>query len=132
MEEYAEARRRDPGLCEATVRLVELSAAAGEPARVDAGPETQMIVVGNSRFVQDGFLGQYPENRILFLNSMDWLTYGGDLIGIRSRAVTARPLKEIGEKSKATVRVASTLGVPVLVIGYGLARRHLRARRRKR
>lgn len=108
---------------------------AGEPApvaKMDVSPETQMIVVGNSRFIEDGFLGQYPENRTFFLNSVDWLTYGGDLIGIRSRAVSARPLREIGEKSKATVRLASTLGVPLLVIAYGLVRRHARAGRRKR
>jgi ABC-2 type transport system permease protein len=104
---------------------------AAEP-KIDASPETQMIVVGNARFIEDGFLGQYPENRTFFLNAVDWLTYGGDLIGIRSRAVSARPLKEIGEKSKATVRLASTLGVPLLVIAYGLIRRRVRAGRRRR
>jgi ABC-2 type transport system permease protein len=110
------------------------AASAGSSAspKIDASPETQMIVVGNARFIEDRFLGQYPENRIFFLNSVDWLTYGGDLIGIRSRAVSARPLKEIGEKSKATLRLASTLGVPFVVIAYGLVRRRVRASRRKR
>ena len=99
--------------------------------RLDASPETQIIVVGNSRFVDDAFLGQYPENRTLFLNAVDWLTLGESLIGIRSRLVSTRPLKEIGEKSKTGIRFASTLGMPLVVVAWGLVRRYMRARRRR-
>jgi gliding-associated putative ABC transporter substrate-binding component GldG len=108
--------------------------ATEQPAveRLDTSPETQIIIVGDSRFVEDSFLSQYPENRTFFLNAVDWLTLGDSLIGIRSRAVSSRPLKEIGEKSKATVRFASTLGIPIVVIAWGLARRYVRSARRRR
>jgi ABC-type uncharacterized transport system involved in gliding motility auxiliary subunit len=99
--------------------------------RADTSPETQIIVMGNARFVDGPFLGQYPENRAFFLNAVDWLTLGESLIGIRSRLVATRPLKEIGEKSKASVRVASTLGVPLALIAWGLGRRYIKARRRR-
>jgi ABC-type uncharacterized transport system involved in gliding motility auxiliary subunit len=99
--------------------------------RLDASPETQIIVAGNSRFIANDFLGQYPENRTLFLNAVDWLTLGDSLIGIRSRGATVRPLKEIGEKSKATIRFASTFGVPIILILWGLLRHRLRSSRRK-
>jgi ABC-2 type transport system permease protein len=102
-----------------------------EVDRLDESPETQMIVIGNSRFVEDPFLGQYPENRTFFLNAVDWLTLGDSLIGIRSRLVTTRPIKDIGERAKASIRFASTLGVPLAVIVWGLGRRYVRAARRR-
>ncbi|MFZ1948332.1 MAG: GldG family protein [bacterium] len=107
------------------------AAAAGQP-KIDRSPETQIIVVGNARFVETPFLGQYPENATFFLNAVDWLTLGESLIGIRSRAVISRPLKEIGESAKSTVRLVSTLGVPLAVVAFGLARRYVRSSRRKR
>ncbi|HVP57673.1 MAG TPA: hypothetical protein VMU02_06210, partial [bacterium] len=88
-------------------------------------------VIGNARFIDGPFLGQYPENRALFLNAVDWLTLGESLIGIRSRLVATRPLKDIGEKSKASVRFASTLGIPIAVVAWGLIRRYVKSRRRR-
>ncbi|MFH1314452.1 MAG: GldG family protein [Candidatus Eisenbacteria bacterium] len=110
------------------------TAGTGEPwdgIRLDTSPETQIILVGNSRFVANDFLGQYPENRTFFLNAVDWLTLGDSLIGIRSRGVTTRPLKQIGERSKATIRFASTFGIPTVLIIWGLIRRYFRSSRRR-
>ncbi len=104
---------------------------AWEGTKIDSSPETEMIVIGNSRFVEDGFLRQFPENRTFFLNSVDWLTLGDRLIGIRSRAITSRPLKEIGESSKVAIRFGSTFGVPIAFIVWGLVRLQVRSRRRK-
>jgi ABC-2 type transport system permease protein len=99
--------------------------------KLDRSPETQIVVISNSRMVRSDFLGNYPENRIFFLNAIDWLTLGDSLIGIRSRAVTSRPLKEIGEKSKASMRFAATFGVPIALIVWGLSRRYLRSSRQR-
>jgi gliding-associated putative ABC transporter substrate-binding component GldG len=100
-----------------------------EGQRALRSPETQIVVVGNSRFIETDFMRQYPENQIFFLNVIDWLTLGDSLIGIRSRAVTTRPLKEIGEQAKSVTRFASTFGVPLLLIIWGLLRRHMRRNR---
>jgi gliding-associated putative ABC transporter substrate-binding component GldG len=98
-----------------------------EGEKLDQSPETQILVVGNSRFIGSDFMAQYPENRTLFLNAVDWLTLGDSLIGIRSRVVTARPLKEIGEGAKGAIRFASTFGIPIVLIVWGLLRRYLRS-----
>ena len=106
--------------------------AAGPPphARAERSPETQIVVVGNSRFVEQAYLAQYPENRTFLLNVVDWLTLGESLIGIRSRAVTARPLEEISASGKSTVRFAATFGIPIVLIVWGLIRRYMRSARR--
>jgi ABC-2 type transport system permease protein len=96
-------------------------------ARLDSSPETQIMVISSSRFIQSDYLSQYPENGVLFLNAVDWLTLGESLIGIRSRVVTARPLGEISEGTKSTVRFVSTFGIPILLIIWGLVRRYTRS-----
>jgi len=100
----------------------------GEP--VLKSPETRIVIVGNARMIGSDFIKQYPENRILFMNVVDWLTLGDSLIGIRSRSVTSRPLEEIGEGTKATVRFLCTFGIPIVLIIWGLLRRYTRKSRR--
>jgi gliding-associated putative ABC transporter substrate-binding component GldG len=98
--------------------------------RLDTSPETRIMVIGSSRFVQSDYLSQYPENGTFFLNAVDWLTLGESLIGIRSRVVTARPLDEISEGAKSSVRFASTFAIPILLIAWGLVRRYTRSARK--
>jgi ABC-type uncharacterized transport system involved in gliding motility auxiliary subunit len=98
--------------------------------RLDTSPETRIMVIGSSRFVQSDYLSQYPENGTFFLNAVDWLTLGESLIGIRSRVVTARPLDEISEGAKSSVRFASTFAIPILLIAWGLVRRYVRSARK--
>lgn len=97
-----------------------------EVNKIDISPETEIVVIGNSRFLEDGFLGQFPENRVFFLNLVDWLTIGDRLIGIRSRDVTFRPIKSISEKSKRVVKFAPTIGVPGAFVLLGLLRNRIR------
>jgi ABC-type uncharacterized transport system involved in gliding motility auxiliary subunit len=101
-----------------------------EASKLKASAETQIIVVGDSFFLQDSFLGQFPENAVFFNNAVDWLTLGPELIGIRSRGATDRPLKELSEGAKTTQKVVLTLGPALLVIVIGLVRTITRRRRR--
>jgi gliding-associated putative ABC transporter substrate-binding component GldG len=100
-----------------------------EGAVLERSGPTQVAVVGNSRFIEADFLGQYPENAVFFMNLVDWLTLGDSLIGIRSRMVDARPIDEISEGTKSMIRFAATFGVPLALIVWGLARRTFRRRK---
>ena len=98
--------------------------------RLDESLETRIVVIGSSRFIESDYLSQYPENGTFFLNAVDWLTLGESLIGIRSRVVTARPLDEVGEGAKSSIRFASTFAIPIVLIVWGLLRRYMRSARR--
>jgi len=118
------------------VPLVEESEAGtseAEPAAetIRESPETQIIVVGNARFATSGFLAQFRYNRLFFENAVDWLTLGEDLISIRSRFVTDRPLKEISENAKLFVRIINICGASFLVIAFGLVRFIFKRRAKK-
>lgn len=88
---------------------------------------TQIIVVGNSAFLQFG--GQ--SELTFFFNTIDWLTLGDDLIHIRSHGVTDRPLKEVSEGQKLFLKFANIAGVPIVVIAFGLIRYLLRRRAKR-
>lgn len=104
---------------------------SGTRETIKESPETQIVVVGNARFISSGFLAQFRPNQIFFENAVDWMTMGEDLISIRSRFVTDRPLKEVSEKTKLFIRVVNIGGVPILVIAFGLARLIFKRRAKK-
>jgi gliding-associated putative ABC transporter substrate-binding component GldG len=121
---YAGRPIPDPEVAEGEV-VPEASAA------LQTSPPTQVVVVGSSSFVKNDFLRQFPSSGVFFLNTVDWLTMGEDLIGIRSRALESRPLKEVSEGVKSVVKFANIFAIPLLVIVYGLIRVYARRRARK-
>ena len=88
---------------------------------------TQIVVVGNSQFLQQG----QRDGQLFFLNTVDWLTLGEELINIRSHGATNRPLKEISESEKFFLKFISIAGVPILVVAFGLVRFFLRRRAKR-
>ena len=93
---------------------------------------TQIIVVGNSEFPANNFIAQFPSNAIFFLNMIDWLTLGDQLINIRSRGITDRPLEETTEKEKNRIKFLNIWGVVILVILFGIAKYLIRKNRKRR
>lgn len=90
----------------------------------------RLIVVGDSDFISDNFLNQPTDNLVFFQNLVDSLSLDEDLINIRSKAVTARPLKELSEANKNLVKYLNIFGVTILVVGFGLGRYYMRRRSR--
>ena len=88
---------------------------------------TQIVVVGNSQFLQQG----RRDGQLFFLNTVDWLTLGEELINIRSHGATERPLKEVSESEKFFLKFISIAGVPILVVAFGLVRFFLRRRAKR-
>ena len=98
-----------------------------ERTTITESAETQIIVVGTA-----GFLTQVSMNSVTFLlNSIDWLTLGETLIGIRSHTITDRPIKDASGFEKNFIKYFCTIGIPLLVVIVGLIR-YLLKRRVKR
>ncbi len=102
-----------------------------KPQTITESSDTQILVVGNARFTSDRHLFQFRSNLVFMLNAVDWMALGEDLIGIRTREVTDRPLRELSDAQKATVRYLDTFGASVLVILFGLSRIVLKQRKRR-
>lgn len=88
----------------------------------------RLILAGDSDFIRDNFLRNYPDNLVFFQNIIDGLSLGNDLISIRAKGITERPLKEISESAKTAVRYGNIFGLTVIVMLFGLVRYFLRRR----
>ena len=93
--------------------------------------DSRLIVVGDSDFINDNFLRTAPDNLVFFQNLVDSLNLDEDLINIRSKGIVERPIKELSDKERLTIRYANVLGVAVLVIIIGLLRYYFRKRKNK-
>jgi ABC-2 type transport system permease protein len=91
--------------------------------------ETQLMVIGNARFIADNYAPQ-SGNLEFFLNAVDWFTWGADLIGIRSRAITDRPIPIFTERQKAAIKFANIMAVPILMTLFGVVRFYIRRKRK--
>lgn len=100
---------------------------SGDRTTITESQPTQIVVVGNSALLQHGRLNE----QTFFLNTIDWLTLGDDLIHIRSRGVTDRPLKDVSEGGKSFLKIANIAGVPIVVVVFGLIRYLLRRRAKR-
>ena len=62
------------------------------------------------------------KNHIFILNSIDYLVGDQDLIALRSREITSRPLEDLSDASKKTWKWVNISAPSLLVIGFGLVR----------
>ena len=91
---------------------------------------SRLIVVGDSDFVKDSFARNNSNNLIFFQNLVDSLSLDEDLINIRSKGITDRPIKELSDGGKSAVRYLNIFGLTVVVVLFGMLRYYMRRRSR--
>ncbi|MEK9149484.1 MAG: GldG family protein [Candidatus Desantisbacteria bacterium] len=82
----------------------------------------KVVLVASSWFAKDNFLSYARDNAIFFLNAVEWLSNSSDLIEIRSKGKTERPLKPISEGKKGVVKGIVIFGMPILISIFGIGR----------
>jgi len=63
------------------------------------------------------------------MNSVDYLIGDRDLIALRSREITSRPLKEVSDDAKKTWKWVNVVLPSFLIVGFGLVRMRQQKRR---
>jgi hypothetical protein len=66
------------------------------------------------------------------LNIADWMTQDEGLISIRSKQVTGRTLDIVSDSTKKFIKYSNMLGMPILVIIFGLVRWQVKRSARRR
>ena len=104
-----------------------------KPSSVESGEfldhcseETSILVIPCSQLLVNELI--YPGNMEFILNVIDFMTIGDDLISIRTRPTSDRPIKELSGEMKKFLRLLNILGVPLLVIIFGMMRFYLKRR----
>jgi len=95
----------------------------------ESGLMSQVILVGDSDFMADQGGGRSPENQIFIMNSVDYLIGDRDLIALRSREITSRPLGEVSDDAKKTWKWLNIILPSFLIVGFGLIRMRQQKRR---
>lgn len=93
--------------------------------------EGKILVVGNSMFISRSFPNRTQENMVFFFNAIDALSLGDDLIAIRSKSITDRPIAKLSQAEKSAIQWGLTLGLPLIFIAYGFTRRAIRNAKKK-
>ncbi len=114
------------------------SAFAAPPADADAqerkahrahAAHARLIVAGSADMLDDDFLD--GGNLVFALNALDWLAGDEQLIALRSRGVTDRPLTPLDDAARQAWKALWMFGLPALVALAGLIH-WWRLRRRER
>ena len=88
---------------------------------------SQLILISDSKFIADDGGGAAPENHIFVMNAVDYLLGDKELISLRSREITNRPLQELEDDVKDRWKWINILFPSLLVMAFG----GLRMRREK-
>lgn len=92
--------------------------------------ESRLVVIGTSAFMWDDFLT--PANQVLTLNIVDWMLADSALLEMRAREFADAPLDaDLSDTLRQSVKFGNILGVPLLLIVYGIVRWRLRESRRR-
>ncbi len=94
-------------------------------ANVDApvsGAVGQILLVSDSEFLSDDAGGSVPENIIFVQNAVDYLLGDSELVLLRSREITTRPLEEVDDAARARLKWINLLLPALLIIGLGIYR----------
>ncbi len=81
----------------------------------------RVVVYSNSRFFDEEYMVT-PANRALFLNTLDYITQDEALISIRSKSISARPLKESSAATRKLVKAVDIFLMPLIVLSAGIYR----------
>lgn len=82
--------------------------------------KVKLAVVGDSDFISDNFVQNFPANGQFFMNLIDYLASDVDLISIRSKQTFTRPLKQISDQQKQIYRWGSVAFGPILALVISL------------
>ena len=83
---------------------------------------SKIILVSDSKLMVDDGGGAAPENQVFIMNAADYLIGDKDLIDLRSREITNRPLLELEDSSRSRWKWFNIIFAAILVIGIGIIR----------
>jgi gliding-associated putative ABC transporter substrate-binding component GldG len=102
----------------------QINASAADASRsiIASNTNGHLVVVGNSGFVSAQ--NAAPQNVLMLVNLVDWLSQDENLIGVRTRAIKDRTmdadLLKKGSSTPGMVRIFNIILMPLLVIIIGL------------
>ena len=118
----------DPDGFQTVTLAVAIGGGETEPTTNDVR-QGRIIVVGDVDFLEESFIQVSPDNLIFAENAIDWLAQDEALIAIRSKTRTPPPIVFTSDFQKASLRWGNLIGVPLIIVIYGVMKVTGRRRR---
>lgn len=112
----------------------DLSAIASSPTRRDQGEPSKILLIGSSDLIQDNILdaeGRSP-NTMFIMNVIDALSDRVGVAEMRSKEQRFNPLDKTATTTRTMTKAFNVIGVPLLVVVFGLLVWLQRSARKKR
>lgn len=107
-----------------------MSTGGATPLLAESQGDARIIVAGGSTMTWDEFMGR--PNQALMLNVADWLLLDSALLHMRTRGLAESPIDpEVSDAKRNTVKFGNTLGVPLLLVLFGVGRWRMRESKRR-
>ncbi len=90
-----------------------------------AQQDTKLIVIGCSQMFNDNII-QAPQNALLLLNAVDYLSGSEDLLSIRAKTLTQRVIEPVSASQKILYRLFVVGLVPIALTIFGIFRSAVR------
>lgn len=103
----------------------------GRETLEEATSEGKLVVFSDSDFIADPALQNHQTGLVVFQNMVDFMTFGEELVNVRSKQINSVPLEEYSSMEKSLMKFLGTWAVPALLILYGVVRIWLRRREEK-
>jgi gliding-associated putative ABC transporter substrate-binding component GldG len=105
------------------------------PSKFNAGTtaasEARVFVAGSSTMLNEQVLG--PPNAALFMNTIDWMVLDANMLAMRTRQAGEAPLEpDVSDTTKSATKALNVIGIPLLLIAYGVVRWRMREGKRQR
>jgi gliding-associated putative ABC transporter substrate-binding component GldG len=104
----------------------KLTVAAILDGKISGDKKSKIVVISDGDFAVNGEGQQVrqlqPDNLNLMVNSIDWLSDDTGLIELRTKSVTSRPIKQMEDGAKISLKYLNFLLPIILIIIYGIFR----------
>ncbi|MGD9364096.1 MAG: Gldg family protein [Desulfobacteraceae bacterium] len=112
----------------------DLSQITEKGAFREQSPPSRIFIVASAEVVKDQLLDEdgRSTNAVFILNMIDALNGRESIAAMRSKVRQSNPLEETTPATKTIVKTVNIVGLPILVVGFGLLvwmRRHTRRKR---
>ncbi len=81
--------------------------------------DQKLVVVGNTQFLKNQFLQQFPDNGTFLENAIDVFSTGEALIGVRSKGIVNEPIALVSDTARGFIKIVNTFIGPLLLLMAG-------------
>ncbi len=100
----------------------KMVAAVATVTSPETGAVGQVLLVSDTQFFSDDAGASVPENYVFVHNAVDYLLGDSELMLLRAREITTRPLEELEDAARLRLKWINILLPSLLIIGFGFWR----------